>query len=1205
LTVTSGLPALTLLKTVVNDNGGTALDTAWTLNATQGATTISGVEGDAAITNAAVATGTWTLGENGGPAGYTASSYSCVKNTGSPVVGDSITLATGDTATCTITNDDAAPSLTLVKSVTNNNGGTALASAWTLTATGTLGSPTNLSGTTPVTSGTGFKADTYTLAETGGPVGYTASSYSCVKNSGSPVVGDSITLALGDTATCTITNNDQVPSLTLVKSVTNDNGGTAAATDWTLTATGTLGSPTNLSGTSPVTSGSGFKADTYTLAESGGPTGYTASSYSCVKNSASPVLGDSITLALGDTATCTITNNDNAPSLTLVKTVTNGYGGTAVVTDWTLTATGSLSSPTNLNGTTPVSSGVGFKADTYTLTESGGPAGYTAATWSCTNSVIVTAGQITLGPGESTSCTLHNSQDPTGINAVNDDFSGSPINGFTGGTTTTVFINDTLDGASFLPAAVSASITDAGGIGVTINSDGTLNVPAGTAAGSYSVTYQICDAANLSNCDTATVSLAVSAAVIDAVDDSAGPINGLTGATNVLNVFDNDTLDGSLLDPAKVNLTFVSGDAELTLISDGSVNVSAGTAAGSYAFIYQICEKLNSTNCDTATVTVTVSAAAILAVNDDFSAAAINGTTGGTTVTVYTNDTLNGAAFLPAAVTSSITSDGGLTGVTINSNGTLNIPVSVAGNFTVTYEICEGLNPTNCDRADVSITVYIPYIGIAKTMVGSPVEVSTGTWDVTFAFHVENYGNSALTGLRVTDDLAGTFLTGTTSTTFSVRSLTSPEFSVNPLTGPGAFTGFGTGIDLLTGDDTLAVGGSGTILLVVRVVPDRGSYFDTAFAYGNPPSGPSVSDESTDGTDPDSTTPCTGPCSLNGDGNPTNNTKATEITFAARLFDPPFGQKTVNAAGLPELIWTMVWINGSNIVEVNAAVSDEIPLGTTYVAGSLVCSPASGLTITDTCLFEAASLTYPRGRILWTGQIGPDLGATDATSAANELVITFRVTVSAGINSVQNEAVIDSDLNGNGLTTDPGEQRVAVADAIWPTSTPTLLPSTGFAPNRVTSLPAQTTSYEALGDLWLEIPRLGVKMPIVGVPQGSGSWDVSWLGSNAGWLNGTAFPTHAGNSVLTGHVFDAFGTAGPFVHLNWLWYGDKVIVHAWGADYTYEVRQVKQMAPGAVSSVLKHEELPWVTLVTCRGYDEVSDTYLYRVVVRAVLVDEK
>jgi len=55
----------------------------------------------------------------------------------------------------------------------------------------------------------------------------------------------------------------------------------------------------------------------------------------------------------------------------------------------------------------------------------------------------------------------------------------------------------------------------------------------------------------------------------------------------------------------------------------------------------------------------------------------------------------------------------------------------------------------------------------------------------------------------------------------------------------------------------------------------------------------------------------------------------------------------------------------------------------------------------------------------------------------------------------------------------------------------------------------------------------------------------------------------------------------------------------------YEVRQVMQVAPGATSSVIKHEELPWVTLITCRGYDEASNSYKYRVVVRAVLVDVK
>jgi LPXTG-site transpeptidase (sortase) family protein len=172
-------------------------------------------------------------------------------------------------------------------------------------------------------------------------------------------------------------------------------------------------------------------------------------------------------------------------------------------------------------------------------------------------------------------------------------------------------------------------------------------------------------------------------------------------------------------------------------------------------------------------------------------------------------------------------------------------------------------------------------------------------------------------------------------------------------------------------------------------------------------------------------------------------------------------------------------------------------------------------------------------------------------------------------------------------------------------SLPSNLPRTGFAPNRVTSLPSQSIRYTDLGDLWLEIPRLGVKMPIVGVPQSGSGWDVSWLGSQAGWLNGTAFPSTAGDSVLTGHVYDALGQRGPFVHLNWLWYGDQIIIHASGTQYVYEVRQVLQVAPNAVLSVIKHEELPWITLITCRGSDEASNSYKYRVAVKAVLVEEK
>jgi hypothetical protein len=62
--------------------------------------------------------------------------------------------------------------------------------------------------------------------------------------------GASVTLALGDSATCTITNDDQTAHLTLVKVVVNDNGGTAVAADFVLSASG----PTPISGVGGVSS---------------------------------------------------------------------------------------------------------------------------------------------------------------------------------------------------------------------------------------------------------------------------------------------------------------------------------------------------------------------------------------------------------------------------------------------------------------------------------------------------------------------------------------------------------------------------------------------------------------------------------------------------------------------------------------------------------------------------------------------------------------------------------------------------------------------------------------------------------------------------------------------------------------------------------------------------------------------------------------
>lgn len=165
------------------------------------------------------------------------------------------------------------------------------------------------------------------------------------------------------------------------------------------------------------------------------------------------------------------------------------------------------------------------------------------------------------------------------------------------------------------------------------------------------------------------------------------------------------------------------------------------------------------------------------------------------------------------------------------------------------------------------------------------------------------------------------------------------------------------------------------------------------------------------------------------------------------------------------------------------------------------------------------------------------------------------------------------------------------------------LPSTGFAPGRITEIPIQAAeqAYSDLGSLWLEIPRLGVKMPIVGIPAKGSEWDLTWLWEQAGWLNGTAYPTTNGNSVITGHVYLPNGQPGPFIGLSRLKWGDRVVVHMNGLAYTYEIRAVERVTPNNLSAY-RHEDLSWVTLVTCQGYNASTNTYAYRLIVRAVLM---
>ncbi|WP_243460876.1 Ig-like domain-containing protein [Riemerella anatipestifer] len=100
-----------------------------------------------------------------------------------------------------------------------------------------------------------------------------------------------------------------------------------------------------------------------------------------------------------------------------------------------------------------------------------------------------------------------------------------------------------------------------------------------------------------------------SANLIDAVDDNFGVVSsgGKTGS-----VFANDkSSDGSVptslnTDVSLVNLGGLTG---ATINPDGTINIPANAAAGNYVLTYRICSpKGQTTNCDTATVTLSIAA---------------------------------------------------------------------------------------------------------------------------------------------------------------------------------------------------------------------------------------------------------------------------------------------------------------------------------------------------------------------------------------------------------------------------------------------------------------------------------------------------------------------------------------------------------------------------------------------------------------------
>jgi predicted ribosomally synthesized peptide with SipW-like signal peptide len=285
---------LTLVKEVDNDvPGGTHVATDWTLFGT-GPTPISGVTGSPNVTNAIVGPGVYTLAESPNFPDYLASDWSCTVNGGAPnVVTSTTTVNQGDHVVCTITNSHfILPAHVVVnKIVVNNNGGNNIASDFQLFVID--------GGATQVQNGssTVFAPGPYIVTEDG-VNGYQASF------SGDCDVSGNIIAVAGATSTCTITNDDIQPNITLHK-VATGTPPLAPAVSFQMKVDG---------GSVPQNTSIGVTANSPHTIDEVQLSGYSFLSMTGTSNygkSCPAVLGGLITLDEGEAITCTITNQKN------------------------------------------------------------------------------------------------------------------------------------------------------------------------------------------------------------------------------------------------------------------------------------------------------------------------------------------------------------------------------------------------------------------------------------------------------------------------------------------------------------------------------------------------------------------------------------------------------------------------------------------------------------------------------------------------------------------------------------------------------------------------------------------------------------------------------------------------------------------------------------------------------------------------------
>uniref|UniRef100_UPI002625F0B6 Ig-like domain-containing protein n=1 Tax=uncultured Polaribacter sp. TaxID=174711 RepID=UPI002625F0B6 len=299
-----------------------------------------------------------------------------------------------------------------------------------------------------------------------------------------------------------------------------------------------------------------------------------------------------------------------------------------------------------------------------------------------------------------------------------------------------VLTNDTfgLDGPS--TGAITITVAPTNGIAV-VNNGGTPNDPTDDTVdytpnanynGTDSFTYQICDSTG--DCDTAVATITV-APIVDVTNDTATTPENVS---IIVPVFGNDNdipTNGTIVASNPTNGTVVITDPNGTP-NDPSDDVITYTPNPNYngpdSFTYTVCDNLVPQNCDTATVTMTVTSVnqVPVAVNDPTNNVDEDSTNNN--IVVLGNDTFGGDG--PSTGTITITSGPSNGIAVVNNGGTPNNPtddtltytptMDYNGTDSITYQICDA--DGDCDTAIVTITV--DPVNDVPTAVNDPLTVA-------------------------------------------------------------------------------------------------------------------------------------------------------------------------------------------------------------------------------------------------------------------------------------------------------------------------------------------------------------------------------------------------------------------------------------------------------------------------------------------------